>query len=86
MAGGMAGGVPVGGSQWVSETAIAAVMAGNQVGPNGKPNNPFIFYLKGMVVPLVLIPVMLVLLLSGVLTQVGFYIGDLITNVISSRF
>lgn len=86
MAGGMAGGAPVGGTQWVSETAIAAVMAGNQVGPNGKPNNPFIFYLKGMVVPLVLIPVMLVLLLSGVLTQVGFYIGDLITNVISSRF
>lgn len=86
MAGGMAGGVPVGGTQWVSETAIAAVMAGNQIGPNGKPNNPFIFYLKGMVVPLVLIPVMLVLLLSGVLTQVGFYIGDLITNVISSRF
>lgn len=85
MAGGMAGGVPVGGTQWVSETAIAAVMAGNQVGPNGKPNNPVIFYLKGMVVPLVLIPVMLVLLLSGVLTQVGFYIGDLITNVISSR-
>lgn len=83
---GMAGGAPVGGTQWVSETAIAAVMAGNQVGPNGKPNNPFIFYLKGMVVPLVLIPVMLVLLLSGVLTQVGFYIGDLITNVISSRF
>lgn len=86
MAGGMAGGAPVGGTQWVSETAIAAVMAGNQVGPNGKPNNPFIFYLKGMVVPLVLIPVMLVLLLSGVLTQVGFYIGDLITNAISSRF
>jgi len=86
MAGGMAGGAPVGGTQWVSETAIAAVMAGNQVGPNGKPNNPFIFYLKGMVVPLVLIPVMLVLLLSGVLTQVGFYIGDLITSVISSRF
>lgn len=86
MAGGMAGGAPVGGTQWVSETAIAAVMAGNQIGPNGKPNNPFIFYLKGMIVPLVLIPVMLVLLLSGVLTQVGFYIGDLITNVISSRF
>jgi len=86
MAGGTAGGAPIGGTQWVSETAIAAVMAGNQVGPNGKPNNPFIFYLKGMVVPLVLIPVMLVLLLSGVLTQVGFYIGDLITNVISSRF
>lgn len=85
MAGGMAGGALVGGTQWVSETAVAAVMAGNQVGPNGKPNNPFIFYLKGMVVPLVLIPVMLVLLLSGVLTQVGFYIGDLITNVISSR-
>ncbi len=86
MVGDMAGGAPVGGTQWVSETAIAAVMAGNQIGPNGKPNNPFIFYLKGMVVPLVLIPVMLVLLLSGVLTQVGFYIGDLITNVISSRF
>lgn len=86
MAGGMAGGAPIGGTQWVSETAIAAVMAGNQIGPNGKPNNPFIFYLKGMVVPLVLIPVMLVLLLSGVLTQVGFYIGDLVTNVISSRF
>lgn len=96
MAGGMAGGYGgrgrrgmtggMAGTQWVSETAIAAVMAGNQVGPNGKPNNPFIFYLKGMVVPLVLIPVMLVLLLSGVLTQVGFYIGDLITNVISSRF
>lgn len=85
MAGGMAGGALVGGTQWVSETAVAAVMAGNQVGPNGKPNNPVIFYLKGMVVPLVLIPVMLVLLLSGVLTQVGFYIGDLITNVISSR-
>jgi hypothetical protein len=85
MAGGMSGGVPVGGTQWVSETAIAAVMAGNQVGPNGKPNNPVIFYLKGMVVPLVLIPVMLILLLSGVLTQVGFYIGDLLTNVISSR-
>lgn len=87
MAGGMQGGAPMaGGTQWVSETAIAAVMAGNQIGPNGKPNNPFVVYLKGMVVPLVLIPVMLVLLLSGVLTQVGFYFGDLIANTISSRF
>ena len=83
--GGMQGGGMAQGTQWVSESAIAAVMAGNQLGSNGKPNNPFTVYIKSMIVPLILVPIMLVLLLSGVLTHVGFYFGDLISGAISSK-
>lgn len=74
-----------GGRQWVSESAIQAIMASQQPGPNGKPQNVYVVYGKSMVVPLVLVPVMLVLLLSGALTQVGFYAGDMLSGAIKSK-
>jgi hypothetical protein len=66
----------------VSQAAINAVAASSQVGPGGKAPNAFFVYAKSMVVPLILVPVLLVLITSGVLTDLGFKLGDALTSVI----
>jgi hypothetical protein len=71
-----------GGIQWVSQAALNAVAAGQQTGPSGKAPNEFITYIKSMVVILVIVPIMLILVISGALTNVGFYFGDMITSAI----
>ncbi|GHU92665.1 hypothetical protein FACS1894208_00220 [Clostridia bacterium] len=74
-----------GGTQWVSQSAINAVAAGQQPGPDGKLPNEFFAYFKSMWVPLVSVPIMLILIASGALTNVGFYLGDIINNMIQSK-
>lgn len=68
--------------QWVSNAALNAVAAESTVGPDGKPVSPMKVYMKDMVLVLVLTPVMLVLAISGVLTQLGFVLGELISNAL----
>lgn len=72
------------GRQLVSDAALNAVAAGKQPGPDGKPQSALKAYMKSMVVVLVLVPILLVLNMTGVLGEVGFYLGDIITSALRS--
>lgn len=67
----------------VSSAALNAVASENNVGPDGKTISPYRLYAKDMIVTLVAVPVLLVLAFSGSLTNLGFFIGELISNGIS---
>ena len=58
--------------QWVSNAALNAAAAESVVGPDGKAVSPFKAYMKDMTVVLVITPVLLVLAISGALTDLGF--------------
>jgi hypothetical protein len=62
--------------QWVSYGAINAVEAAS----NGE--SAFRVYAKDMIIVLVLTPIMLTLAITGVLTDFGFLLGDVICNCI----
>lgn len=68
--------------QLVSNAALNAVAAESTVGPDGKTVSPIKVYMKDMVLVLVFTPIMLVLAISGVLTQLGFALGELISNAL----
>ncbi len=68
--------------QWVSNAALNAVAAETTVGPDGKAGSPMKIYIKDMTVILVITPILLVLAVTGVLTQLGFLIGGLLANAI----
>ena len=84
--GGMAGnpgmanqqGTMTGRIQWVSDAALNAVAAGTSVDQNGKAVSPFKQYAKDMTVTLVAVPILLVLALTGAMTNLGFIIGKAI--------
>lgn len=69
---------------WVSNAALNAVAAESMVGPDGKTPNGLKLYAKDMIVVLILTPVLLVLAITGVLTQLGFVLGGALVNGISS--
>lgn len=80
---GQMGAQPAMGSiQWVSNAALNAAAAESVVGPDGKAVSPFKAYMKDMTVVLVITPVLLVLAISGALTDLGFLLGDLLANAI----
>lgn len=86
--GGMQGSAPganpaMGRIQWVSTAALNAVSAESVVGQDGKPVSPLGTYAKDMVVVLVITPILLTLAITGVLTDLGFLLGELITNAVS---
>lgn len=64
--------------QWVSDAALNAVAAGTSVDQNGKAVSPFKQYAKDMTVTLVAVPILLVLALTGAMTDLGFVIGKAI--------
>lgn len=70
--------------QWVSNAALNAVAAESGTGPDGKAVSPFKLYIKDMTVIMILTPVLLVLALTGTLTDLGFLLGDVICAGISS--
>ena len=70
--------------QWVSTTALNAAAAEQVVGPDGKPMSPLKTYAKDMVVVLVITPILLTLAITGVLTDLGFLIGKLLTDAIAN--
>lgn len=83
MSGGMgaqnAGGLKV---QLVSNAALNAVAAEKAQGPDAP--GPFKIYIKDMVVVLTLIPVLIVLASTGILTTVGLTIGSFLVDFISN--
>lgn len=73
-----------GGSQLVSNAALNAVASEKAVGPNGKPVGPFRIYVKDMIVMLIMVPILIMLAITGVLTDLGFLIGQLLVDNIQS--
>ena len=69
--------------QWVSNAALNAVASESSLGPNGKANNPFKIYTADMAVIMVIVPILLVLAISGALTNVGFVIAGVIVDGLS---
>ena len=65
--------------QWVSSAALNAVAAEQMPGPDGKPQSALKAYAK-----LIITPVLLTLAITGVLTNLGFLIGDVIAKGITS--
>jgi len=72
----------IGGLQLVSNAALNAVASESAVDPNGKTGNAFKTYTKDMVVLLVMVPVLLTLTITGALSNIGYYIGSLIVNML----
>lgn len=70
--------------QWVSSAALNAVAAESMPGPDGTPQSAFKVYTKEMIVVLVITPILLTLAITGVLTNLGFLIGDVIAKGITS--
>lgn len=70
--------------QWVSSAALNAVAAEQMPGPDGKPQSALKAYAKDMMVVLIITPVLLTLAITGVLTNLGFLIGDVIVKGITS--
>lgn len=87
--GGMQGGSQPGASpamgrvQWVSTAALNAVTNETQSGPDGRPQSPLKMYSKDMIPMLTVTPILLVLAISGVLSDLGFMLGELLTRAIS---
>lgn len=82
---GQMGATPAAGRmQLVSSAALNAVAAESMPGPDGRPQNALKLYAKDMAVVLVITPILLTLAITGVLTQLGFLIGDLLARGISS--
>ena len=69
--------------QLVSNAALNAVAAESSIGPDGKAVSPFKLYVSDMVVVLVLAPALLILAVTGALTDLGFFLGGLIVDLIS---
>lgn len=70
--------------QWVSSAALNAVAAEQMPGPDGKPQSALKAYAKDMMVVLIITPILLTLAITGVLTNLGFLIGDVIVKGITS--
>ena len=70
--------------QWVSSAALNAVAAEQMPGPDGKPQSALKAYAKDMRVVLIITPILLTLAITGVLTNLGFLIGDAIAKGIAS--
>ena len=68
----------------MSNAALNATAGESTLGPDGKPVNPLKMYAKDMVIVLVITPIMLILAVSGALTQLGLLIGGAIAGAISN--
>lgn len=66
----------------VSNAAIRAVEAENTKTQDGKHKGALFPYVKSMAVIMIIIPVLVVLAVTGVLMQLGFMIGGVITGML----
>ena len=64
--------------QWVSTAALNAVAAEQMPTPDGRARSAIKTYASDMVVTLVAVPILLVLAMSGALTQLGLLLGEAI--------
>lgn len=66
----------------VSNSAIQAVQLEGTVGADGKNVNAYKVYFKDMLAMLIVTPVLLVLSITGVLANLGFALGQLVSRLI----
>ena len=69
--------------QLVSNAALNAVAGENTVGADGKAVSPFKLYIKDMIVVLIIVPILITLVVTGALTNLGFTLAQLIVEGIS---
>lgn len=72
----------IGKSPLVSMSAVKAVDSEAQLGPDGKTVSPLRMYAKDMVVVLVLVPLFIILAMTGALQNLGFLLGEVIARAI----
>lgn len=70
--------------QWISSAALNAVASETMPGPDGKPQSALKAYAKDMTVVLIVTPILVTLAVTGVLTNLGFLIGEVIARGIES--
>lgn len=70
--------------QFVSNQALNAVANESAIGANGKPVGAFKTYAKDMIVMLIIVPVLVILAATGVITRLGFAIGGYLVDAIES--
>lgn len=73
----------VGNIQFVSNAALNAVATESVVGPDGKTQSPFKIYAKDMMVTLIIVPILIVLAATGVVSKLGFAIANFLVDGIS---
>ena len=69
---------------WVSNAAVRAVALEFEQRQDGMRVNAFRYYAKDMIIVLVVTPILLVLAITGTLTDLGFLLGEMINNVINN--
>lgn len=69
--------------QLVSNAALNAVASESMIGSDGNAVSPFKLYVKDMVVVLIMVPILLTLAVTGALTNLGFFLGGLLVDVIT---
>lgn len=70
--------------QWVSTAALNAVAAEQTPTPDGRARSAIKAYASDMIVTLVAVPILLVLAMSGALTQLGLLLGEAIATGIGA--
>lgn len=70
--------------QWISNAALNAVSAEGVTGADGRANSALKIYSKDMMIILVLTPILIILAVSGALTNFGFLVGNGIAKILTS--
>lgn len=70
--------------QFVSNAALNAVATESVVGTDGKGQSAFKVYFSDMIVSSIATGILIVLCITGVMSKLGFLLGDLIVNVIGN--
>lgn len=69
--------------QFVSNAALNAVASESAVGPDGKSVGAFRIYIKDMAIVLIVTPVLIVLAVTGQLTNLGFAVAGVVVDGIN---
>lgn len=69
---------------WVSNAAVRAVALELEQRQDGMRVNAFRYYAKDMIIVLVVTPILLVLAITGTLTDLGFLLGEIISKGINN--
>ncbi|MBR1455093.1 MAG: hypothetical protein IJ593_10705, partial [Lachnospiraceae bacterium] len=72
----------LGNVQFVTNAALNAVATESTVGSDGKTQNAFKIYAKDMMVTLIIVPILVLLAATGVVTQLGFAIGGFLVDAV----
>lgn len=73
---------PAMGIQWVSMSAINAAAMEGQIGPDGKKVSKWKDYASDMVVTLIVVPLLITLAMTGVISNISFFLLDLIVSAV----